>query len=518
MTDRARTIAGLILLLTAALVLLGAAADPPEARMGGWHLIGAREATQPGVAAFRGIPFAHPPLGERRFRAAELLPAPDAGVFEATRYAPVCPQDEGNVDWYRDVARGVGADPAALLALPPVSEDCLHLNLWTPAPGRPAAGLPVFVWIHGGGNQNGWSYEPNYLGQHLAAEGLVVVSIAYRLGGLGFVAHPLLSAESAQGASGHYGMSDILAALQWIRQHIAAFGGDPDNVTVAGESAGGGNISALLRVRAADGLYRRAIIQSGALGPEDRQPLDAAQRAGERLFAALQARSAEDLRRRPWQDFIGLDWGAYYPGWVIDGELLREAAAIREGVDLLIGSNAQEWLMYMAPDGDAALQKVLGRYARGREPEARALLQQLEPDPRRQADRLFSAVEFLCPSTELAAEVRAGGGRSFVYHFTRVRPGAARIGAYHGAEIPYVFGTADAWLPGDDTDAALSRAMLRYWAGFARSGRPAAGDLPAWPEYDREARSYLELGDRIAPGTDLERALCTLASGQADGR
>jgi para-nitrobenzyl esterase len=509
MSGRRSTIARPLLLLTAVPMLVAAAAhSPPEVRFGGWRVIGERDATQPQVAVFRGIPFAKPPLHERRFRAAEPVPTPESGVFRATHFAPACPQDAGNVEWYRSVARGVGADPSAVLALPPVDEDCLYLNLWTPAAGRADAALPVLVWIHGGGNVNGWSFEPNYLGHNLAAEGLVVVSIAYRLGALGFAAHPFLSAESARGASGFYGMSDILTALEWIQQHIGAFGGDPENVTLAGESAGGGDIAALLRMRAADGLYRRAIVQSGALGPEDTHSLDDALRAGERLFAALGVRDAADLRRRPFGAFVGLDWHGYYPGVVRDGLLFAQPAELREGIDLLIGSNAQEWLMYLPSNGAAALQKSLADYANGREAQAREILAQLDPDARRQADRLFGGAEFLCPSARLAAEVRGRGGRSFVYHFTRVRPGPVTIGAYHGAEIPYVFDTADAWLPSDATDQALTHAMRSYWASFARSGVPAGPGLPAWPAYDAKTRRYLELGDRVAPASQLEAGLC----------
>jgi para-nitrobenzyl esterase len=476
-------------------------------------VIGEPDAQQPHVAVFRGIPYARPPLGALRFRAAELLPPPEAGAFHATRFASACPQDGGNVEWYRDVARGVGADPSGVLALPAMDEDCLHLNLWTPAPGRFDAELPVLIWIHGGGNLNGWSFEPNYLGHNLAARGLVVVSVAYRLGALGFVAHPWLSAESERGASGHYGLSDLVTALEWIQQHVRAFGGDPRNVTLAGESAGGGNIAALLRVRAADGSYRRAIVQSGALGPGSIHDLPDALRAGEKIFAALGARDVAELRARPWRDFTALNWHDYYPGVVVDGLLLSRSAGIRDGIDLLIGTNAQEWLMYQEDDGAAALARSLAGHARGREPQARALLESLDPDPRRQADRLFSAAEFVCPSARLAARVQARGGRSFVYRFARVRPGAAAIGAYHGGEIPYVFDTADAWLPAGATDRVLTRAMGDYWTGFARDGRPAAPGLPAWPDYDAASRRHLVLGDRIAPGSQLESALCRFLEG-----
>ena len=509
--QRARsTIAGCGCLLIFAPALLAAvAAAPTEVRIGGWRVIGEPDATQPHVAVFRGIPYARPPLGDLRFRAAERLDPPDAGEYRATRFAPACPQDEGNVEWYRDVARGVGADPASVLTLPPVDEDCLYLNIWTPAPGRGDAELPVLVWIHGGGNVNGWSYEPNYLGHNLAARGLVVVSIAYRLGALGFVAHPWLSAESERGASGHYGISDLVTALEWIQRHVPAFGGDPRNVTLAGESAGGGNIAALLRVRAADRSYRRAIIQSGALGPGATRSLADAQRAGERIFAALGVRDVAGLRARPWSDFVALDWHGYDAGVVADGLLLAPSAAIREGVDLLIGSNAQEWLMYQQDDGTAALARSLAGYARGREPQARALLASIDPDPRRQADRLFSAAEFVCPSARLAAQVHARGGRAFVYRFTRVRPGAGAIGAYHGGEIPYVFDTADVWLPADATDRVLTRAIGSYWTSFARDGLPSGHDLPAWPAYDVATRRHLVVGDAIAPGSRLESALCS---------
>ena len=196
--------------------------------------------------AYRGIPYAAPPTGPLRWQA----PRPHVarqGIQDGTDFAPACPQDQANPDWYRDLAAGFGVDGRVVPELARISEDCLYLNVWAPAEPRETL-RPVMVWIHGGGNVSGYAYEPNYRGGPLAASGIVAVSLNYRLGPLGFMAHPALAQEDRQQVSAYYGLADQLAALEWVKENIAAFGGDPENVTVFGESAGGGNIAALMRM------------------------------------------------------------------------------------------------------------------------------------------------------------------------------------------------------------------------------------------------------------------------------
>jgi para-nitrobenzyl esterase len=188
------------------------------------------------VRRFSAIRFAEAPTGTRRWR--PPVPTPAQGTVDATDWPPACMQDAGNVAWYGGVAAAFGQSPSVAPSLPPVSEDCLFLNVWSRSAAA-AERLPVMVWIHGGGNRGGWSFEPNYRGLELAARAAVVVSIQYRLGVFGFLAHADLSAEHRRAASGNYGILDQIAALRWVRRHVAAFGGDPNNVTVFGESASG---------------------------------------------------------------------------------------------------------------------------------------------------------------------------------------------------------------------------------------------------------------------------------------
>lgn len=451
----------------------------PTLSVAGEQLQGERLAN--GVQVFRGVPFAAPPVADLRWRAPQPV-KPRLGVSDATKFAPACPQDQGNPNWYRDVATALGSDPKAIQPLTDVSEDCLYLNIWTPK-ASPAAGLPVMIWIHGGSNVNGWAYEPNYLGHNLARKGLVVVSINYRLGPLGFMAHPLLSKEDFNGVSGYYGLLDQLAAIKWVKARIASFGGNPDQITLAGESAGGGDIAALIDMDSASGLFQRAIIQSGALGPNDRSTLSASEAVGARLINHLGAKSLDQMRQLPWQDLVRarreVGQGHYFAP-IADNVYLKELATRAEKVPLLIGSNHDEWRMYLPDDLEKAYRDGLRTYGGSSATSVDNYLTQRYADLATRTDRLISAAEFLCPSLQLAANAAAAGNASYLYHFTRVRPGPNRILAYHGAEIPYMFDTADVWLPADRNDRQLTDWMVNYWANFVRAGNPNGPKLPFW--------------------------------------
>jgi para-nitrobenzyl esterase len=489
-----------ILALFAALLPCAARAEgDPAVRIAGQTVIGMREAD--GIASFRGIAYARPPVGALRWKP----PQPQAartGRVDATAFAPACPQGEGNTRWYRRLARAMGVDPVVVPAIAGISEDCLYLNVWTP---QPTAGqrLPVMVWIHGGSNENGYAYEPNYLGGPLAGQGVVVVSIAYRLGLLGFFAHPALGAD----ASGRQGLLDQIAALRWVKAHIAAFGGDPARVTVFGESAGGTDIAVLAGMPEARGLFARAIIESGYLAPDGVTALPAAKRFAAGFFDP--AISAQRLRALPWQDIIALQeqkLGGHFHTPVAP-------APRRAGVPLLIGSNMSEYRMYLPAD-EAGLRSALADELRGL---PRRQAQRVQQWAARQGDDLANRVDavssgkaFHCPAGRMADATAASGQPVHVYSFARVRPGGHGLGAYHGAEIPYVFGTADAWLPAEPVDLALSRQVQQYWLNFARTGNPDGPGLPGWPRWTAARPSVLELGDRTAAGPPSTRSLCKL--------
>ena len=512
---RARRLAALLAgFATATVTGVAGAAPAPVVEVNGETLLGAFDGAHPQVASFKGIPFAAAPVGDLRWREPQP-PTPRRGRQDARSFAAGCYQDDYNIDWYRDIGLAFGVQPATFVN-PVFSEDCLYLNVWAPRLA-PDARLPVMVWIHGGANRGGWSFEPNYQGARLAARGdVVVVTIAYRLGVFGFFGHPELRGAAAPA---NFGLLDQVAALRWVRDHIAQFGGDPANVTVFGESAGGSNIGYLVSLPATRDLFRRAISQSGGFQMLDRGTLADAEQAGRALSNAIPGRPGlATLRRMPsreiWDAALrGLPSQDYSP--VVDGITVLEtpaAAYARQGIahDLLIGTNQDEWYMYLDADPDGLRRDVAALAPRARRAlEARAAE---EPDVRTARDKVFTFVNMVCPAYLMSGSVNSQGHKAWVYRFTRVRPGpgGATLRSYHGAEIPYVFDTHDAWLPGDATDDALTAVMQQAWVNFARHGDPvgkreAGGD---WPVFDSARPQMMELGDRLGalPATDY--ALC----------
>jgi para-nitrobenzyl esterase len=461
------------------------------------------------VAGFLGIPFAEPPVGALRWQAPQPLSTPPE-KREVTQFAAACYQDDYNTDWYRKVGAAFGADPA-LFRNPPFSEDCLYLNVWTPAPDRDAR-LPVMVWIHGGANRSGWSFEPNYHGERLAARGnLVVVSIAYRHGVFGFFGHPEL------GEAANFGLLDQIAALRWVQEHIAAFGGDAGNVTIFGESAGAANIGYLMASPMVQGLFRRAISQSGGYQMLERRTRAEVQALGERLSEALPGRpDLAGLRQLDSATILAAahsalkdhDWGPAVDGTTVPAPISARDLLRNTPVDLLVGSNQDEWYMYV-DDDPASLAAALDTLPAA----ARSALEGLAdagPDVRSGHDRATTFANMVCAGYLMAGETQRAGGRAWVYRFTRVRPGPGGIAlrAYHGAEIPYVFDTHDDWFATDDADRRLTDTLQQYWANFARTGDPNGAGLPAWPAYRGDAAEVVELGDRIGAMPGPDHALC----------
>jgi len=478
----------------------------PVVETTGGALRGAQSGDAGSVTAFLGIPFAAPPVDALRWQAPEPAPAWD-GIRDATAFAPACMQTRSIVDWYRDVATAFDADPGLIEPPSAFSEDCLYLNVWTPAPQTGEA-LPVMVYIHGGSYTGGWSYEPNYRGAELASHGVVVVSIAYRLGALGYLSPP----DTARDGLRNFGLLDQIAGLQWVQDNIAGFGGDPGNVTVFGESAGAASVGVLLTSPASEGLFHRAISQSG--GFELHTPLTA--QAADAAFARLQARLGEDaLRSIPAERIVdaaadvlsGHDFGPVAPAASLP---LPPSEALDAGafhaMPLLIGTNADEWLMYI--DADTAASDLADWQTRLGDAVDIAALSP-SGDPRTALDRLETADQMRCPGYRLADAMEAAGEPARVYLFTRVRPGeaAAAFGAYHGAELPYVFGTHDDWLPTAADDVALGNAMRSAWVRFARNGSPGAVDGTEWPRFGA-SRHVLELGDTVRPIDAFDIDLC----------
>ncbi|MFK7734332.1 MAG: carboxylesterase/lipase family protein [Pseudomonadales bacterium] len=481
---------------------------------------GQTSAKHPSVTEYLGIPFAKPPQGELRWRAPQPLERRQT-LLKANKFGPACTQSRASVEWYEDVATAFGHGPEVAPQLPDISEDCLYLNVWAPANARDA--LPILVWIHGGGNTEGWAFEPNYRGAALASEGIIVISIAYRLDIFGYFSHPEM-AEKEQAHIANFGLLDQIAALSWIKENAASFGGDPNNITVAGESAGAGNIGYLLAAPSAQNLFARSIHQSGSFELYDDHTLADVQKTAETLLDDDQAVSAseqlEALRALDAKQLLEIALSKYpdeyaYP--VADGSVLPSTVLDfyeqqkNSARQVLIGSNEDEWYMYIDPP---VTQKTINDWLLEQLPNAdhariNKLLAPYDSD-RSRLDKLVGGQIFRCGGYYLAARNTEQQGDSWVYHFSRSRDGIGgdTLRAYHGAEIPYMFNTHDDWLPTNNEDIALTKTMVGYWLNFIRQGNPNGTGLPVWPTYNEKDRAVQQLDVVTKSITAPQAELC----------
>ncbi len=492
---------------------------PEQVKVETGLLSGATATTQPSVRAFKGIPFAAPPLGENRWRAPQPAAKWD-GVRNADAFgAPCAAGAPGGRGGARGGARGAGAPaPAAGPQREPArSEDCLYLNVWTSAK---SAGdrRPVMVWIYGGGFTGGSGGMAWYDGENLAAKGPVIVTFNYRLGALGFFAHPDLAKESGHSGSGNYGMMDSLAALQWVKRNIAAFGGDPNNVTVAGESAGANMIGAIVASPQAKGLFHRAIAESGGwmgLTLARMRTSAEAQAAGAKAVEALGVKTMAELRARPLDELTGLTSA----GIVVDGYMIPEDASFtftngkQNAVDVLTGSNKDEANFGICgPNvglngrGGATLTLDAFKSAAERKfGEMAGQYLQLYPaatdaDAQRVAHEAC-ADEINWNMRQWAAAQAKLGKKAYTYFFTRIQTvnGApSPQGATHTAEISFAWNNpkGQATQTWNDVDTRLADAMSSYWVNFITSGDPNGNGLPQWPRFKDVATSkVMVLGD-----------------------
>jgi para-nitrobenzyl esterase len=465
---------------------------PAEVSVDGGTLAGTTGASA-AIRVFKGIPFAAPPVGENRWRAPQAA-APWTGVRPATAYAPRCTQ---------------GGAGAANASTPPTDEDCLYLNIWTAADSADDR-RPVMVWLYGGGFTGGAGSEPRYAGDGLARKGAVVVTLNYRLGSLGFFAHPELTAEAEPKASGNYGMLDAIAALQWVQRNIAAFGGDPANVTVFGESAGANLTGALVASPRAKGLFHRAIAQSGGfmgMAMARTGTLARAESAGAKALADAGIASIADARAKPAEEVFATLRGA---GLVVDGYLIPADLSLtfangrQNAVDLLVGSNKDEGTFFARPGLTAERFKSQAKQRFGVLADQFLTMFPAGDDAQASASYLSSFSDEAAWAMREFAEVQAKqGSNAYVYYFTRVPPTLAdrpSRGATHVAEIPYMFDNLAPPVAWTDADRRLADVMSSYWVNFARSGDPNGSGLPAWPAYRDAATGLVQvLGDAITP-------------------
>jgi para-nitrobenzyl esterase len=489
-----RTLAFLI----AAVLPLGAALRQPVHTQYG--VLSGTPGKDASVTVFKGIPFAAPPVGKLRWHA-PVAPAAWQGVRKADRFSASCIQNivTEHKPWtYEFMTHG------------DISEDCLYLNVWTAA-DRAGAKRPVLLWIHGGANVEGSGAVPVYDGEGLARKGLVVVTVNYRLGVLGFFTHPELAAESDRHASGNYALLDLVAALEWVHANIAAFGGDPERVTVAGQSAGASNTHALTASPLARGLFHRAIAESGSGvgGRGGSRALAEAEKDGLRFAEAKGAHSLAELRAMPWKELTAPVPGIRF-GPVVDGYFLPAsihdifAQGKQNDVPTLTGCNADEGGAVPHPEVTLAAFRDQARQHYRDEASAFLELYPAASDAEAGAAQNDAARDQERMSMYLWAVDRARTAKTgaYTYFWNHVLPGpdAGKYGAFHTSEVPYALDSLDrSDRPFTAEDRRIAEQVSSYWANFAANGDPNGKSLPHWPSVRENPGATMNLGDRMEP-------------------
>ena len=488
-------------------------------------------AADPRITGYKGIPYAAPPVGALRWRAPQPCP-PWEGDFPAFAFSPIPMQAPISADPKNLYDREWHVDRDI-----PMGEDCLTLNVWAPADGR--KDMPVFVWYFGGGLQVGYSAEMEFDGERIARRGIVVVTVNYRVGVFGFLAHPELTAQHPE-APANFGFLDQQAATRWVKRNIAAFGGDPDNITIGGQSAGGMSVSAQLTCRGNKGLFRRAIIQSGAFAPPYPfefglcNELAAAEERGKAFFDFLGVSSLDEARQidavtlrdkaLAWDGIHG--WGKTF-GETVDGVFSRMSSQqwFRDPdclpVPVLLGHTSSEFIHRPDAKDEASLRAFAARAFGG---HADAFLS-LFPDPA-DADAVarqgsVNTIEF---AIRLAARLQKEGQTKnplYYYVFDADIPGWDNAGTFHSVDLWFFFETlAKCWRPFKGKHYDLARQMCDYWCAFIRTGSPNGTDsqgepLPGWPAFTADEPVRMRFGDTAAPESCPETPLMTFLLDEA---
>ena len=471
------------------------------------------------VRVYRGIPFAQPPTGELRWRPPVTDVAWD-GIRDASAFGPPCWQTGGNPEtlYYKPVLN--------------VSEDCLYLNLWTAAESSTER-RPVMVWFHGGGNVNGTGSTPNFDGTAHALMGAVVITINYRLGPFGFLAHPGLTAESGHHASGNYGLLDQIAALQWVQKNISAFGGDPDRVMIFGQSAGSWDVGALMVSPLAKGLFHRAVGQSGQFlsgvrsldeAPPNTDPahvtgikaaatlgVEGDDRTAIKKLRAMDASIVFDAMRQIVSGYPIID------GWVIpDSPRALYARGEFHQVPVIIGTMAHETNLLAVSEQDTSSVEtaVKERFGTSANRILEAYAESIDQSPVEALAEILTDSRQTLMAREWASMVANSGGDVYLYYFSHRPPvyriyesenlametpkGLRSMGAYHSGDLVYVFGnvrrTNIDWAPHDHV---VSDVVSRYWASFAADGDPNGEGLQPWPRFTMDSQTTMVIGDEI---------------------
>ena len=469
----------------------------------------------PGVMVYKGMPFGAAPVGALRFR--EAQPAqPWSGTLDGTKWGNTCIQPPAPT-------RAIGVNQATDMPdSPPMSEDCLNLNVWTPA-DYAGEKLPVMVWFYGGAYNEGGGSMPFADGTNLARKGVIVVSMNYRVGPYGFLSHPELTAASPNHASGNQALSDAIQSLRWVQQNIAAFGGDPENVTIFGQSAGACITAALTGSPVAEGLFQRSISESGAwagLTAAKMQPREALEARSVTALEAAGIHSLAELQAAPPEKLATIrNQGIIIDGWIVPEDMSKTFAEGRQNkVDVLLGSNANEGGSFGGFGPPTTLATWTGgaaqRWGDLAETGLAAYPATTDDEAKVAATRPFT--DGIAWFMHLYADQQARAGKSaYLYQFARTpasAPGKPNGGPSHAAELAYVFGTLDkprevpdnsdpAVVSQSAPDIALADQMMTYWTNFARTGNPNGTGLPHWPqvtEMERNQAMMLDVNSKPA--------------------
>jgi len=470
-----------------------------------------------GVRIFLGIPYAAPPVGEFRWKAPQEVPY-WTDVKDSIAFGPSCPQpNENKTDKF--------------------SEDCLYLNVWTPAK-NPDEKLPVMVWIHGGGFNFGSTSLPEYNGKNLSQKGVVVVTLNYRLGPFGFLAHPLLSKESPHGTSGNYGLLDQIFALKWVQKNISKFGGDPNCVTIFGQSAGSRSVTLLMISPLSKGLFHKAIAESGGpiMGSEYLTPsyngnMENLLKMGDTLAAklgcdkekdvmsAMRSKSPDEILKASDCKTNLFDEGLFFAP-IFDGRILPEDAGTayskghQHDVPIIIGSTLNEGKNYFIREKDMSVEKyksfLKSRFKDNYEKAFEMFPVYDKKDMEYMFDKVITVAVVAQPARFVARSMEHKKSGAYLYQFTRLpnTERAGKIGVYHGIDLWYVFGNLNKSEGYTDIDMELSRKIMGYWVNFARTGNPNGQDLPFWPVYERKSDINMEFSDTIHTNKNLFKREC----------
>ena len=458
----------------------------------------------PSITVFKGVPFAAAPVGDLRWRAPRAV-VPWQGVRKADHFGASCIQNivTEHKPWTYE-----------FMTHTEVSEDCLFLNVWTGAKSS-SERRPVYMYIYGGANTEGSGAVPVYDGEGLAKKGIVVITVNYRLGVLGFFTHPELTAESDVHASGNYALLDLIAALHWIHDNIAAFGGNPDRVVIGGQSAGASNTHSLVASPLAKGLFHGAIAESGSsvngLGLMNARTLAEQEKAGVRFAEAKGAHSLADLRKMSWQDLVApIQGGNIRFGTVVDGYVQPAPAGEIFGqgkqndVPTLTGCNMHEGGAVPNPEIAAAAFQQQARQRYGDRAAEFLALYPAETDEQARTALNESSWDAERVSMDLWAVNRGKTAKTKAYTYfwdhTLPGPDAGKYGAFHTSEVPYVMNAlAMSDRPFTDADRKIADMMSSYWANFIRTGDPNGKGLPHWPAHGEKPMTTMEVGDKNAP-------------------